>query len=146
MSQRLPTYGFKWLKDLTVESTKELLSQRLSNTGYTFEVDLEYPKNLWESHNDYPLAPEKLKIYATEKLVGSFYSKSRYVLLYQNLKQYLSLRILKKKKTGINKKVIGKFKDKAAGKQITHFVGLRAKLYSYKIEDQVIKKAKGIKK
>ena len=98
MSQRLPTYGFKWLKDLTVESTKELLSQRLSNTGYTFEVDLEYPKNLWESHNDYPLAPEKLKIYATEKLVGSFYSKSRYVLLYQNLKQYLSLRILKKKK------------------------------------------------
>ena len=146
MSQRLPTYGFKWLKDLTVESTKELLSQRLSNTGYTFEVDLEYPKNLWESHNDYPLAPEKLKIYATEKLVGSFYSKSRYVLLYLNLKQYLSLRILKKKKTGINKKVIGKFKDEAAGKQITHFVGLRAKLYSYKIEDQVIKKAKGIKK
>ena len=35
-------------------------------------------------------------------------------------------------KTGINKKVIGKFRDEAAGKQITHFVGLRAKLYSYK--------------
>ena len=27
-------------------------------------------------------------------------------------------------KTGVNKKVIGKFKDEAAGKQITHFVGL----------------------
>ena len=33
-----------------------------------------------------------------------------------------------------NKKVIGKFKDEAAGKQITHFIGLRAKLYCYKIE------------
>ena len=38
-------------------------------------------------------------------------------------------------KTGINKKVIGKFKDEAAGKQITHFVGLCPKLYSYKVKD-----------
>ncbi|XP_067942840.1 uncharacterized protein [Watersipora subatra] len=33
--------------------------------------------------------------------------------------------------TGVNKKVIGKFKDEAGGKQITDFVGLRPKLYSY---------------
>ena len=39
-------------------------------------------------------------------------------------------------KRGINKKVIGKFKDKAAGKQITHFVGRRPKLYSFKVEDK----------
>ena len=38
-------------------------------------------------------------------------------------------------KTGINKKVIGTFKDEACGKQITFFVGLRAKLYSYKLDD-----------
>ena len=31
-------------------------------------------------------------------------------------------------KIGVNKKVIGKLKDEAAGKQITHFVGLRPKL------------------
>ena len=50
-------------------------------------------------------------------------------------------------KTGVNKKVIGKFKDEAAGRQITHFVGLRPKLYAYKIEDQGEKrKAKGVKK
>ena len=50
-------------------------------------------------------------------------------------------------KTGINKKVIGKFKDEAAGKQITHFVGLRPKLYSYKIEEKgETRKAKGVKK
>ena len=72
MSQKLPTHGFKWLKDLTVESTKELLSQRLSNPGYILEVDLEYPKKLWDQHNDYPLVPEKLKIDTIEKLVGSF--------------------------------------------------------------------------
>ena len=39
-------------------------------------------------------------------------------------------------KTGVNKKVIGKFKDEAAGRQITHFVGLRPKLYSFKIEEK----------
>ena len=49
--------------------------------------------------------------------------------------------------TGVNKKVIGMFKDEVAGKQITHFVGLRPKLYSYKVEDETeLKKCKGIKK
>ena len=50
-------------------------------------------------------------------------------------------------KTGINKKVIGKFKDEAAGKQITHFVGLRPKLYSFKVEEKgETRKAKRVKK
>ena len=49
--------------------------------------------------------------------------------------------------TGVNKKVIGMFKDEVAGKQITHFVGLRPKLYSFKIEeDREVRKCKGIKK
>ena len=38
------------------------------------------------------------------------------------------------------------FKDEVAGKQITHFVGLRPKLYSFKVEDSTVKKCKGIKK
>ena len=91
MSQRLPTHGFKWLKNLSVENVKKLLDQRLSNHGHIFEVDLEYPEKLWDQHNDYPLALEKLKIDTTEKLVDSFLPKSNYVLHYQNLKQYLSL-------------------------------------------------------
>ena len=32
-------------------------------------------------------------------------------------------------------KVIGMFKDEACGKQIEEFVGLRAKLYSYKMHE-----------
>ena len=49
--------------------------------------------------------------------------------------------------TGINKKVLGMFKDEAAGKPIKEFVGLRAKLYSYKMDEgKENKRCKGIKK
>ena len=45
------------------------------------------------------------------------------------------------------KKVIGKFKDEAAGVPICEFVGLRSKMYSYMKDDQKGgKTAKGIKK
>jgi len=48
---------------------------------------------------------------------------------------------------GKNKKVIGMFKDEVMGKQIEEFVGLRAKLYSFKMyEGKETKKCKGIKK
>ena len=49
--------------------------------------------------------------------------------------------------SGVNKKVIGMFKDEVAGKQITCYVGLRPKLYSFRIEeDKEVRKCKGIKK
>ena len=49
--------------------------------------------------------------------------------------------------TGINKKVLGMFKDEAAGKIIKEFVGLRAKLYSFIKDDGAEnKRCKGIKK
>ena len=38
------------------------------------------------------------------------------------------------------------FKDEAAGKQIEEFVGLRSKLYSYKMAGEDHKKCKGVKK
>ena len=46
----------------------------------------------------------------------------------------------------VNKKVIGKFKDECGGKDIAEFVGLRAKLYAYKVENSEEKKCKGIAK
>ena len=50
-------------------------------------------------------------------------------------------------RTGVNKKVIGKFKDEVGGKQIMHFVGLRPKLCTFKVEDKgETRKAKGVKK
>ena len=45
-----------------------------------------------------------------------------------------------------NKKVIGMMKDEAGGKQISEFVGLRSKLYAYKIHEREEKKCKGVKK
>jgi len=46
-----------------------------------------------------------------------------------------------------NKKVIGKFKDEAAGEIIKELIGLRSKMYSYvKDNDENSKAAKGIKK
>ena len=49
--------------------------------------------------------------------------------------------------TGQNKKVAGMFKDEVGGKIIEEFVGLRSKLYSYKMfEGEEEKKCKGIKK
>ena len=49
---------------------------------------------------------------------------------------------------GKNKKVVGMFKDEAGGKIIEEFVGLRAKLYSYKMFEskKEEKKCKGVKK
>ena len=49
-------------------------------------------------------------------------------------------------KVGVNKKVIGMFKDEAGGKQIEEFVGLRSKLYSYKLHEKEHKRCKGVKK
>ena len=82
-----------------------------SPIGYISEVDLEYPDELHELRNDYPLAPEKLefsqnilsnycsniankydiKIDGVNKLVPSLSNKSKYVLHYRNLQLYLSL-------------------------------------------------------
>ena len=75
------------------------------------EVDLEYPDDLHELHNDYPLAPEKLgitqnmlsnycrniankygiKIGGVHKLVSNLDNKSKYVAHYGNVQLYLSL-------------------------------------------------------
>ena len=49
--------------------------------------------------------------------------------------------------TELNSKVLRMFKDEADGKQIVEFVGLRTKLYSYKIIDGYEdKKCKGVTK
>ena len=97
MTQNLPTHGFKWMKDLTKEKVMDILEKAnhsMSNhgrKGYIFEVDLEYPQHLWKTHNDYPLAPEKIKVNGVEKLIGHFKPRKNYVVHYRNLRQYLEL-------------------------------------------------------
>ena len=81
----------KWLHNLTVDGVIDRLEKRKTNKGYIFEVELEYPSKLWKSHNDYPLAPEKMKINEVEKLIGSFKPRKHYEVHYINLKQYLEM-------------------------------------------------------
>jgi hypothetical protein len=54
MSKPLPTRGFKWMTKDELADWKEITC--------ILEVDLEYPEHLHDLHNDYPLAPESLKI------------------------------------------------------------------------------------
>ena len=59
--------------------------------GYIFDVDLLYPNHLWEKHNDYPLAPEPIKVDGVEKLISHLKPRKNYVIHYKNLKQYLNM-------------------------------------------------------
>ena len=60
MSRYLPYGGFKWLKNVDSFDVNSINEKNL--VGYITEVDLEYPQELHELHNAYPLAPEKLAI------------------------------------------------------------------------------------
>ena len=106
MSQYLPTGSFQ-----LVNYTDQILETPAdADRGFILEVDLEYPASLHRQHNDYPLAPEKMKVTNTmmspyqqklidelgvsiscEKLVPNLMNKSRYVVHYRNLQLYLSL-------------------------------------------------------
>ena len=59
MSKFLPTGRFKWIDPKNFDSNKY---SNNSSKGYVLKVDREYPKELRESHNDYPLAPDKHEI------------------------------------------------------------------------------------
>ena len=97
MTQSLPTHGFRWMKDITKDKVIEILEKANSSMtnsvkkGYIFEVDLEYPQELWKSHNDYPLAPEKIKVNGVENLIAHFKPHKNYVLHYRNLRQCLEM-------------------------------------------------------
>ena len=83
MSKPLPTHGFKWMNKYELENWEK--------HSCILEVDLEYLKSLHDLHNDYPLAPEKIKVNKVNKLILNLWNKKKYVIHYENLKQYLSL-------------------------------------------------------
>ncbi len=111
MSLPMPFGGFKWL---TPDEISQILWQEQTvdqDTGYIIECDIDYPEELHELHNDYPLAPEKLtvteedisetqviiranyrmqKTVKATKLVPNLRHKREYVCHYLLLKFYLS--------------------------------------------------------
>ena len=96
MSKLLLTSGFKWI------DPKEFYLKKYSSNSSkrcVLEVDLEYPKELHELHNDYPFVPDKIEINKemlseyqlkiadlsnvpkgnVKKLVLNFFNKEKYV-------------------------------------------------------------------
>ena len=61
MTEYLPYRGFKWLKNIDKFDITSISDK--SPIGYILEVDLEYPDELHELHNDFPLAPEKIAVF-----------------------------------------------------------------------------------
>ena len=92
MSQKLPVNGFKWVKQKTSKFNEEFLKKydENSNIGYFREVDIEYPKMLFNSHKDLPFLPERKKVKKVEKLIFSIEDKEKYGIYIRALKQALN--------------------------------------------------------
>lgn len=111
MCQPLPTHDFCWLTTKERETLDINAILHEGYTGFVFEVDLDYPVALHDSHSDYPLAPESFKIEpemlssyqkdlltklgmkegSCTKLVPNLFDKKNYVVHYRNLQLYLAL-------------------------------------------------------
>ncbi len=83
MSKPQPYKNFKWM------NADEL--KNWESKPCFLEVDLEYPKELHDLHNEYLLAPERLLIDKVEKLVPNLNDKTKYVLHHEDLKMYLEM-------------------------------------------------------
>ena len=117
MSQYLPTGNFKWMSDKEIKRIDLGKYKADGKKGLILEVDLEYPQELHDLHNDYPIAPEKTKVSSgmlseyckkiadkynisiglVSKLVPMLRDKKEYVLHYRNLQLYLDLGLKIKK-------------------------------------------------
>ena len=62
MSQYLPAGNFRWMKDKEVNKIDLGKYKADGKKRLILEVDLEYPRELHDVHNDYPAAPEKAKV------------------------------------------------------------------------------------
>ena len=60
------------------------------NKGYFYEVDIDYPKELFNFHKDLPFLPERKKVEKVEKLICSIEDKEKYVIHVRALKQALN--------------------------------------------------------
>ena len=117
MSQYLPTGNFKWMSEKEISKIDLGKYKTDGKKGLILEVDLEYPQELHNLHNDYPIAPEKVKVSngmlseyckkiadkynisigLVSKLVPMLGDKKEYVLHYRNLQLYLDLGLKIKK-------------------------------------------------
>ena len=99
MSEKLPIHSFKWLSSGEMEKLfNNQVVQIWEKTPCILEVDLEYPENLHDLHNDYPFCPERVECKnGVEKLIPNLRDKTKYVIHYKNLIQCLKAGLKLKK-------------------------------------------------
>ena len=110
-SQYLPTGNFKWMTHKRISKIDLGKYKADGKKGLILEVDLEYPRELHDMHNDYPVCPEKVKVSKNmlsayckriaekynistglvSRLIPTLRDKKEYVLHYRNLQLYLDL-------------------------------------------------------
>ena len=72
MSQKLPVNDFKWVKQEELSKLNEDFMKNYDengNIGYFFEVDIDYPKELFDLYKDLPFLLESKKVNKVEKLI-----------------------------------------------------------------------------
>ena len=99
MSQKLPIHSFK---EMTNEELENIFNNQIvqvwEKTPCILEVDLEYPEELHDFHNDYPLCPERVECdKGVKKLIPNLRDKNNYVIHYRKLMQCLRLGMKLKK-------------------------------------------------
>ena len=111
MSQKSPVNDFKWIKKEELSNFNEDFIKNYDGNGnirYFLEVDIDYPKELFNLHRDLPFLPESKKVNKVEKLICSIENKEKYVIHIRYLKQALNHGLKLKK---VHRKI--QFKHKA---------------------------------
>ena len=82
-------HGFLWkdAEDFTPKKKDELV--RKDKRGHLLEVDVKYPTELHENHNELPFLVEKMKIGREDKLVPNLKRKKEYEVYIKALDQAL---------------------------------------------------------
>src|SRR5699024_11114517 len=95
----LPYGGFEWeTNEIEIKNVLKYIEELNSNgKGCFFEVDLEYPEDLHDLHNDFPFCPESIKIDKCVKLVCNLLDKEKYIIHQKAIEQVLNHRIKIKK-------------------------------------------------
>jgi hypothetical protein len=116
--QKLPSGKFRWLNEHKTLNFDINSIDLEGKYGYFIECDLEYPKEIYDLHQNLPLAPEVLEInydslspyaqtaliesdgrqkYKDVKLMATFADRINYITHSKNLKLYLDLGMKLKK-------------------------------------------------
>ncbi|EFP09702.1 hypothetical protein CRE_21850 [Caenorhabditis remanei] len=94
MSQKLPYDEFEFVENFELEMIDDLTA---NGKGCILEVDLDYPKELHDKHNDLPFCPENKRVGTSNKLISDFSPKRNYVIHYKMLQQVLDHGLMLKK-------------------------------------------------